>query len=146
MFEQIINFIQNNKNLVIAIIITIVISFVVYNFYFKKSIISSFDKTPIDNNYNESYNFSNDVKIINFNTSWCGYSKQFQPVWDEFTSKMNGKNIKVIDMKCDENEELCAKFNVPGYPSVILFKGEQQISYDGERTVKDLEEFVNKHL
>ena len=30
-------------------------------------------------------------KIINFNTSWCGYSQQFQPIWNSFTDAMNEK-------------------------------------------------------
>ena len=25
------------------------------------------------------------LKIFNFNTEWCGWSKRFQPEWDKFT-------------------------------------------------------------
>jgi thiol-disulfide isomerase/thioredoxin len=137
MFNQIISFAQNNTKVIIAIVAIIIILFIIYKFYFSKS----------NSIVSESYdNLNNDLKIINFNTSWCGYSKQFQPVWDEFTNKMEGKPIQVVDMKCDEKEEMCAKFNVPGYPYVILFKHDKPIVYDGDRTVNELEGFVNKHL
>jgi thiol-disulfide isomerase/thioredoxin len=137
MFNEIINFVQNNTKMIIAIIVIIIILFIIYKYYFSKT------KSIVSESYN---NLNNDLKIINFNTSWCGYSKQFQPVWDEFAKKMQGKPIEVVDMKCDEKEEMCAKYDVPGYPYVILFKEGKQIVYDGDRTVNELETFVNKHL
>ena len=90
------------------------------------------------------------LKVYNFNTSWCGHSKNFQPTWDEFMKKNNGKNGVVIkDVKCDDEEDteaqaLCEKFDVPGYPSVIFSKGSQKMDYMGPRTVESLEAQIRK--
>tara|TARA_B100001248_G_C27327700_1_gene429837 strand:+ start:87 stop:590 length:504 start_codon:yes stop_codon:yes gene_type:complete len=86
--------------------------------------------------------------IINFNTEWCYYSKKFQPIWDDFTKKMKGKNIVVKDVKCDisQNEPICAKYDIEGFPTVKLIKNNKVYEYNGRRTVDDLTNYINKHI
>jgi thiol-disulfide isomerase/thioredoxin len=84
------------------------------------------------------------TKIYNFNTSWCGYSVKFQPIWDNFAERINDPNIKVIDVKCDNksNAELCEKYDVPGYPSVVKVDSSNKVThYNGPRTVEGLINF-----
>jgi thioredoxin-like negative regulator of GroEL len=93
--------------------------------------------------------FNNDEPIIiNFNTDWCYYSKKFQPIWDEFTKKMNGKNIVVKDVKCDisQNESICAKYDIEGFPTIKLIKNNKVYEFNGRRTVSDLTNFVNQYI
>ena len=76
-------------------------------------------------------------KVYNFNTSWCGWSKRFQPEWDAFTvACKTSKNIEAVDVKCDDdnNKDVCNKYNVPGYPYVIVEVDGDPRPYDGERT------------
>lgn len=82
--------------------------------------------------------------IYNFNTEWCGYSKKFQPIWDEFSKKMNN-SIKVMDIKCDDdsNKELCNRYDIPGFPSVVLVQNDNVTNYNGPRTVAGLLAFAN---
>lgn len=91
--------------------------------------------------------FASDAKITiyNFNTSWCGWSKRFQPEWDKFTNLCKDMhNVEAIDVKCDndENNGLCANFQVPGYPTVIAIVNNKQIVYENERNANKLIEFV----
>ena len=84
-----------------------------------------------------------DKTIYNFNTTWCGYSVRFQPIWDEFTEKNKDLNINIIDVKCDDsnNEDLCNLYPVEGFPTVLKVKGDEVVPYTGPRTVEGLEEF-----
>ena len=92
--------------------------------------------------YQESFDSSNDkkmkkIKVYNFNTSWCGWSKRFQPEWDTFTIACKStNNIEPFDVKCDDdkNKDVCSKYNVPGYPYVIIEVDGVPRPYDGERT------------
>jgi hypothetical protein len=88
-------------------------------------------------------------RIVNYNTEWCGYSKQFQPTWDKFTEAMKAKHpeVAVIDMKCDkeENEAKCKVPEVQGFPTVILYdENNKSKVYNGPRTLEKLMEFVEK--
>jgi thiol-disulfide isomerase/thioredoxin len=102
---------------------------------------------PSDENNNKE-KFTNSetdsVSVYNFNTSWCGYSRKFQPVWDQFCDKVKDDNIKTYDIKCDEaNNELCKKYNIRAYPTVIIVRNTDFKTYDGPRTVDDLVKSVN---
>lgn len=86
----------------------------------------------------------------NFNTEWCGFSRQFQSVWDEFSSSCGSIGVKAVDVKCDddnnaESKSLCEQYrnNIPGFPTVLFVKEEQLIEYRGSRTKDALMEFAS---
>jgi thiol-disulfide isomerase/thioredoxin len=86
------------------------------------------------------------IKVYNFNTEWCGYSRKFQPIWEDFADNVkNNMNIKAIDVKCDndQNKDLCNKYNIQGFPTVIIVKNNQPHEYSGNRTVDDLINTIN---
>lgn len=84
------------------------------------------------------------VKVYNFNTTWCGYSVQFQPIWDEFSKLVSeSRNIQTFDIKCDDHEdtkvkELCDRYNIEGFPTIIFEKGDKKEVHTGERSVEAL--------
>jgi len=86
-----------------------------------------------------------ETTIYNFNTSWCGYSVRFQPIWDEFAENNKNSNVKIIDVKCDnsENEDLCNKYSIEGYPTILKVKQDVITPFSGSRTLEGLNEFLN---
>lgn len=91
----------------------------------------------------------NNIKIMNFNTEWCGYSKQFQPMWDEFSKEANQmQGVEAVDVKCDvdENKQMCKDYDIPGFPSVIFEKNGEKIEYNGLRSRDGLMEKLNELL
>ena len=94
------------------------------------------------------------IKIFNFNTELCGWSKRFQPEWEKFAeavksdSMLNNK-VEVFDVKCDnsKNNTMCEEYNVPGYPYVVAEINGTRIPYEeGERTASALITFVKQNL
>lgn len=84
------------------------------------------------------------IKAYNFNTSWCGYSRAFQENWDKFNQSNNDKDVEIIDVKCDDennsiSKQLCKQYPVRGYPTVLFVKGENVAEYSGNREPDDLE-------
>ncbi len=105
---------------------------------------------PSDNKegFNNNTNDTDSVTVYNFNTSWCGYSRKFQPVWEQFCDTVKNNNIETFDIKCDDetndaNQELCKKYNIRAYPTVIIVRNTDFTTYDGPRTVDDLVKSVN---
>jgi len=87
------------------------------------------------------------IKMFNFNTDWCGWSKRFQPEWDDFSNMVkqnNLSNVSVYDIKCDnpKNEAMCEKYQVPGYPYVVVEVDNKRMPYNGERNANALLNFV----
>jgi hypothetical protein len=93
------------------------------------------------------------IKMYNFNTSWCGWSKVFQPEWDKFTMNVKSNDslngvVEIMDIKCDNdnNTQLCIDHNVEGYPTVVIIKNGVSSHYRGPRTVDGLTAELNKLL
>jgi thiol-disulfide isomerase/thioredoxin len=89
---------------------------------------------------------NNKKKIYNFNTEWCGHSKQFQPTWNTFMNSIKEKdNVEAYDVKCDNpiNDNLCNKYDVPGYPTIVIVDGNNVENYSGPRTIEGLRKKLN---
>ena len=133
-------------NNIILIIIIIIVLYIIYNIFFYTKInnnnhcnidtfINSNTEVPIESNTDSN------IIIYNFSSTSCGYCKQFQPIWDEFTKNIkNYKNINSYDIKCDkiENNDICNKYNINGYPTVLFKTNNNIIMYEGDRTVEAL--------
>ena len=90
------------------------------------------------------------IEIILYYAMWCGYSRQFLPEWEKFEkyAKDNLPTIKVTRMRCEGGDEAtCTQKGVEGYPTVILYLGNgQEIPFNGNRTSKDIIDFVKKYI
>ena len=87
------------------------------------------------------------IKVYNFNTKWCGYSIRFQPEWDKFVKMIKSNtNVKCFDVKCDNdnNTDMCNKYNIEGFPTVIIEYNGEKHTYNEERTAEKLLETVRK--
>ena len=87
-------------------------------------------------------------KIINFNASWCYWSKKLQPVWDNLTDSMRNKDIEVLDIKCelDENKDLCNRYQIEGFPTIKLIVGNNIEDYNGDRSLEGLTKFIDDSI
>jgi thiol-disulfide isomerase/thioredoxin len=100
----------------------------------------------IDDTYNENNNIKNNntnKKIVLYHAEWCGHCKNFLPVWKQFVKQYPEINVEDIECSNEGNKSKCA--NIEGFPTVILFKDDQQIQYNGERTIDGLLNFVQNN-
>jgi thiol-disulfide isomerase/thioredoxin len=106
------------------------------------------DNIDLNENFENSQKNSKNVKVYNFNTSWCGWSVRFQPEWKKFEDAVRSdaalKNVETFDVKCDDskNEALCKEFEVSGFPTVIIEAKGQRGLYKGARDAKEIADTV----
>jgi thiol-disulfide isomerase/thioredoxin len=93
---------------------------------------------------NDTTNNKPKTKVFNFNTEWCGWSRRFQPEWDNFSTQVKSNpglaHVEALDVKCDSsaNEAMCENYQVPGYPFVVIEVDGKRTHYKGERTADAL--------
>lgn len=65
--------------------------------------------------------------MVDFWATWCGPCRGLAPTIDEIAEEYSNK-IKVCKLDVDTNQELTIQFRVMSIPTVIFFKGEEQVA------------------
>ena len=84
-------------------------------------------------------------KVLFFYTNWCGYSRQFQPVWDKLVENQNPQlnHVSFEKIDCDQDSnELAKMYDVKGFPTVVWVGNGEIQHYNGDRNAKSIEEWV----
>ena len=87
-------------------------------------------------------------KLMFFYTTWCPYCKKARVEWDSFKQywdhkKINGYELSFAEIDCDTNENVAQKYNVVGYPTILLLKNDEVSLYDAKPDVENLNKFLS---
>ena len=61
--------------------------------------------------------------LVDFWATWCGPCQMLAPVLDEIGHEQ--KDLKIVKVDVDSEQELAVKYNVSSIPTVIIFKDGQ---------------------
>ena len=131
--------VRENKIKLGFLFITIILILIYFYFLYKKDELLE----------NKIKNISK-IKIYNFNTEWCGWSKKFKPEWDIFMQHVKEDPslyyIEAYDVKCDNdnNKMMCKKYNVPGFPYIVIEDENTYIEYEGDRSAQHLLKYIKE--
>jgi len=101
------------------------------------------------NDFNFEANVAQGNWFIKFYAPWCGHCKSMAPTWDEFAEAVKDDpiGIKVGKVDCTVDKEICAKYEVQGYPTLKLFvEGGKVFDFKGDRTADAFEKFAKKKI
>lgn len=98
-------------------------------------------------NFDELVLKSKDLWIVEFFAPWCGHCKKLAPEWKKAANNLKGK-VKLGHVNCDEEKSLMSKFNVEGFPTILVFGADKDspIPYQGARTASAIESFALEQL
>ncbi|WP_111978640.1 thioredoxin TrxA [Algibacillus agarilyticus] len=83
--------------------------------------------------------------LVDFWAEWCGPCKIIAPVIGEVAEEFAGK-VKVGKLNVDEANEVAAKFNIRGIPTLLMFKNGAVVDNKvGAMSKTQLVEFVSQH-
>ena len=145
--ENIGNIIYSKKFIIVICVAALLtgVAFYFYNFYVAPRLNPTFvenkELTSVDSGDITS------VDVYYFFTNWCPYCKKARPIWDnlkeEYNNKtLNGKILTFKEVDCEKDEALADQFNIEGYPTIKLIKGNQVVDYDAKPDEKSLREFL----
>ncbi len=87
---------------------------------------------------------SKERMFVLFYASWCPHSLRFLPIFEEYAKTNPDECMKIV---IDDKPELCDKFSIDYYPTVILFNKEKihkrlDVEPGGDLTKKQLAKFT----
>ena len=84
--------------------------------------------------------------LVDFWASWCGPCRMLSPIVDQLAEELGGK-VKVGKVNVDDEQALAEQFRIMTIPTLMLFKGDQQVAASvGVKSKADLLDMVNSAL
>jgi len=84
--------------------------------------------------------------LVDFWAPWCGPCRMVGPVLAEIADEKQDQ-LKIVKVNIDEHQQHAAKFRVMSIPSMILFKGGEQVErLDGAMPKRMIESRIAPHL
>lgn len=113
-------------------------------------------KEKCDYTCKKRYNISN-IKNMNgggvskptvylFKADFCGHCKNFKPIWDKLQLKYKREDIDFITYDSDKNGDMMGKYNVMGFPTIIMETKDGLKEFDDMRTIDKLSKFIDSNL
>ncbi|EOX93360.1 PREDICTED: protein disulfide isomerase-like 2-3 [Theobroma cacao] len=98
-------------------------------------------------NFDELVLKSKELWIVEFFAPWCGHCKKLAPEWKKAANNLKGK-VKLGHVDCDSEKSLMSRFNVQGFPTILVFGADKDspIPYEGARTASAIESFALEQL
>ncbi|XP_008229815.1 PREDICTED: protein disulfide isomerase-like 2-3 [Prunus mume] len=98
-------------------------------------------------NFDELVVKSKELWIVEFFAPWCGHCKKLAPEWKKAAKNLQGK-VKLGHVDCDVEKSLMSRFNVQGFPTILIFGADKDtpLPYEGARTAKAIESFALEQL
>ena len=77
-------------------------------------------------NFEEEVLNSNKTVLIDFYADWCEPCKMFSPIVESVAAE--SKNIKVVKIDVDNEQDLAIKYQVMSIPTTVIIKNGQEVN------------------
>ncbi len=87
------------------------------------------------------------MEIYYFYSDYCGHCNHFKPEWNKFKSIVNkNQQIKIKEIKDCDDKFLCTKYNINGFPTILLLYDSIQDKYAGRRDAVNLYSYISSKI
>ena len=87
----------------------------------------------------DAYIRSSEPTMVLFYADWCGYCTKLKPVWEEAATQANTDTNRMIKIdvggKDPEHKDLMKKYQIEGFPTILVFQNGTPVTYKGDRSV-----------
>jgi len=95
-----------------------------------------------DDKLTDSILQSSEPVLVLFYAKWCGHCTKMKPDWEKACAKANAEQKRMFKINVGEDnkehKEIMKKYDIEGFPTLIVFQNGSHTHYDGPRTVDKL--------
>lgn len=84
--------------------------------------------------------------MVDFWADWCPPCRAITPVLEKVARGLHGE-VRLAKVEADENMRLAGRYQLRGFPTVILFVGGEEVGrFSGARSEQQVRAFLSDHL
>ncbi len=84
--------------------------------------------------------------LVDFWAAWCGPCRVVSPIVEKLAEEYDGK-VKFVKVDTEENFDTAARYGILGLPTLLVFKGGQQVDrITGAPPKSELKRYLEKAL
>lgn len=93
-----------------------------------------------------------DISYSLFYADWCPHCQTCKPEWQNMKKNWNKcSKVKMQEFNCENSKDQCKKYNIQGYPTIILTIGDKDHEFNGSQRneaemVRFLESKLDEHV
>ncbi len=80
-----------------------------------------------EQNFDEFVKNSKKTVLVDFFATWCGPCKMLAPVLESIQEEV-GENVDIFKVDIDESMDLAKSFGIMSVPTMIIFKGGEEVN------------------
>lgn len=88
---------------------------------------------------------SEPLSLVEFYAPWCGHCQALEPKYEIAATQLL-ETCKLAKIDCTVETELCAKYEVKGYPTLKVFEGGIATPYQGARETDGIVTYMKKYV
>jgi|APSaa5957512576_1039674.scaffolds.fasta_scaffold45575_2 thiol-disulfide isomerase/thioredoxin len=81
-----------------------------------------------------------------FKADFCGHCQSFKPTWDKLQQQYKERGINFVTYDSDQDGGMMERYNVMGFPTIIMETGNEIKEFDDMRTIEKLSKFIDSNL
>ncbi|KAJ2513808.1 protein disulfide-isomerase precursor [Coemansia sp. RSA 1939] len=86
------------------------------------------------------------LALVEFYAPWCGHCKSLAPIYEKVATTLKDEGISLAKVDCTEEQSLCEEMQIPGFPSLKVFKDGNHAAYNGSRQEEGIISYMRKQL
>ncbi|KAK7687550.1 hypothetical protein QCA50_009437 [Cerrena zonata] len=85
--------------------------------------------------------------LVEFYADWCRHCTKLSPIYEELADLYAGvEEVSVMKINGDKDgKRMVKKYDIPGFPMIRMFHGEEVIDYEGSRDLESLSNFIQQN-
>ncbi len=97
--------------------------------------------TEVDSEKMEQIKNSEEPWVVDFWAEWCGPCQKLKPRFEEASEEIEDVNFGKVDM--EENQDLGTENGVRALPTLVIFKGGEEVArHSGLMSKDELKEWI----